>query len=112
VAGKLHLDRESNIVVSGTSQGRRAAHFSRPGLSHSIAGFLSTIINIYTACSGFWSRTAIATAAATGTTTAILLVLFLFCERLLKQIKDEYESMRRGAEDRGPRYYKMTSQKH
>lgn len=103
------MDRESDSVVSGTSQGRRAAYFSRPGLSHSVAGFLSTIINIYTARSGFWSRTAIATAAATGTITAVLLALFLFCECLLREIKDEHERMRRTAENRGPRYHEMTS---
>lgn len=67
-----------------------------------MAGFLSTIINIYTARRGFWSSTAIATAAATGTTAAILLVLFLVLEWLLKRVVDDHERLRKAAEEARP----------
>ena len=59
---------------------------------NSLAGLVTTITNIYTARNKFWSRTAIATAAITGTCTLILMVLF-FNDYFwnLRHVKEEHE---------------------
>jgi hypothetical protein len=103
VAEELPMDNESNNLVRNRTVTKALLIPFSPGLSHSVAGLLSTVVNIYTARSGFWSRTAISTAAATGTTTAILLSLFLVFQRLLKRVTDEHERIRREAENRGRR---------
>jgi len=64
----------------------------RPGLLNSAAGLLTTIINIYTARNGFWSVTAIVTAAITCSCTTFLLTLFLVYDTwLLKKVKEDHE---------------------
>ncbi len=52
---------------------------------------MTTLINVYTARGGFWSVTAIATGAVTGSCTLILGVLFLVYDRWkLGQVKKEH----------------------
>jgi hypothetical protein len=47
----------------------------RPGIYNSISGFITTLVNIYTARHGDWSITAIITATITGICTTTLLIL-------------------------------------
>jgi hypothetical protein len=49
----------------------------RPGLLNSLAGFITTLVGVYGARGGFWSVIAIITAAVTGTSTSLMLVLYL-----------------------------------
>jgi hypothetical protein len=58
---------------------------------NSLAGLIATITNIYTARNKFWSRTAIVTAAITGTCGSILMILF-FVHYFwnLKHVKQEH----------------------
>ncbi|KAH6694349.1 hypothetical protein BKA61DRAFT_439549, partial [Leptodontidium sp. MPI-SDFR-AT-0119] len=65
-----------------------------PSLTNSAIGFLTTIINIYTARGGHWSVTAIVTAAVTGGYTTIMLVLLLAFDiwgmrKIMKEHNDE-----------------------
>ncbi|KAH6698194.1 hypothetical protein BKA61DRAFT_741426 [Leptodontidium sp. MPI-SDFR-AT-0119] len=67
-----------------------------PSLTNSAIGFLTTIINIYTARGGHWSVTAIVTAAVTGGYTTIMLVLLLVFDiwgmrKIMKEHDDEKE---------------------
>jgi hypothetical protein len=67
------------------------AKLYRPGMLNSLAGLISTITNIYTARNKFWSRTAIVTAAITGTCASILMILF-FVHHFwnLRLVKEEH----------------------
>ena len=62
--------------------------FSRPGLLNSIAGLISTLINVYTARNGHFSLTATVTAIVTGVCTAIFTVLFfLYNNWILEKVR-------------------------
>lgn len=67
------------------------AKLCRPGMLNSLAGLIATITNIYTARNKFWSRTAIVTAAITGTCASILMILF-FVDYFwnLRHVKEEH----------------------
>ena len=61
---------------------------------NSFAGLIATITNIYTARDRFWSRTAIVTAAVTGTCASALMILF--CVHYfwnLRRVKEEHERL-------------------
>ncbi|QSS66488.1 hypothetical protein I7I51_07345 [Histoplasma capsulatum] len=63
-----------------------------PGLLHSAAGLITTLINVYTAQSGDWSVMAISTVAVTGlsaTSTAGLFLYYNFVK--LGRLKKAYE---------------------
>jgi len=49
----------------------------RPGCLNSLAGLISTLINVYTQQNGKWSITAEVTVIATGACMVILAILFL-----------------------------------
>ncbi len=71
----------------------------RPGLTNSAIGFITTIINIYTVRSGFWSVTAIVTAAVTGSWTTIMLALLVAYDIWgLRKIKKEHDDIKEKAE--------------
>ena len=73
--------------------------FTRPSLTNSAIGFLTTIINIYTARGGHWSVTAIVTAAVTGGYTTIMLVLLLaFDVWGMRKIMKEHDEKKKEAE--------------
>ncbi len=66
---------------------------ARPGLLNSLTGIISTLINVYTARSGFWSVTAIITAAVTGSSTSFMLVLYLIYDLWkLNKVKKDHKS--------------------
>jgi hypothetical protein len=68
-----------------------------PSLTNSAIGLITTIINIYTAQSGFWSITAIVTAAVTGSCTTIMIVLLLVFDTWgLRKIKKEHAQRKEG----------------
>lgn len=63
---------------------------------NSLAGLITTIVNIYTARSRFWSTTAIITAVVTGICTSVLMVFFsMYYFWKLKRVKDEHKEMTR-----------------
>ncbi|RDL30194.1 Uncharacterized protein BP5553_10472 [Venustampulla echinocandica] len=69
-----------------------------PGLLNSAAGFLATMVNIYTARSGYWSISAIVTATVTGSCTTIMIVIFVVYDKwLLTNIKKEHEKLKKQA---------------
>jgi hypothetical protein len=75
--------------------------YRRPGILHSAAGFVTTIVNVYTARSGFWSVTAIVTSTVTGTCTAITIALLLVYDIWkLTAIKKEHKRLKEEAEYR------------
>ncbi|KAL9112998.1 MAG: hypothetical protein Q9227_002863 [Pyrenula ochraceoflavens] len=62
-----------------------------PGLMNSLAGFLSTIINVYTAQHGDWSISAKATGITTGACAGVTLLLFaLYNFWVLKRVKRKH----------------------
>ncbi|PGG99694.1 hypothetical protein AJ80_09308 [Polytolypa hystricis UAMH7299] len=66
-----------------------------PSLLNSIAGLITTLINIYTARSGDWSVMAITTVIVTGISTLITAGLFIqYKFQKLGRIRDEHEQRR------------------
>lgn len=62
-----------------------------PGCLHSLAGLISTFVNVYSAHNGNWSVTAWATAAATGGAMLITGVLFsVYNFSILAKVKKEH----------------------
>jgi hypothetical protein len=60
----------------------------RPGLLHSLVGFITTIINIYTAQGGHWSVTAKITIIVIGLYTGNMSVLYLVYNHwILEKVK-------------------------
>lgn len=60
----------------------------RPGLLNSIAGLISTLINVYTAQKGHFSLTATVTTIVTGVCTAIFTALFfLYNNWVLEKVR-------------------------
>jgi len=75
-----------------------------PGLLNSVAGFITTIVNIYTARSGFWSVSAIITASVTGGCTIFMIGCFLIYDTwLLTTIKKEHKLRVQQMEDENKR---------
>lgn len=69
---------------------------------NSLAGLVTTIVNIYTARNKFWSRTAIVTAVVTGTCASILMILFSVHHFWkLRHVKEEHERLKLEAESKG-----------
>lgn len=65
---------------------------SRPTLLSSLAGVLSTIVNVYSAQDGVWSVTAKIAAIVTGSCAGVSLLLFLLYHYwALRGIKKEHE---------------------
>jgi len=95
VAGKLCVATEPNHSVSRpqASLSRRynfltSLLLESPSLVHSMAGLVTTVVNVYTARGGFWSVTAIVTAAVAGSCTTFMLAFFLFFDLwLLRKVK-------------------------
>lgn len=64
----------------------------RPGILNSVAGTVSTIVNVYTAQHGYWSITARVTITVTATCMTIMLLFFLVYHFiLLARIKQTHE---------------------
>jgi hypothetical protein len=61
-------------------------------LLNSAAGLITTLVNIYAARNGFWSVTAIVTAAVTGSFTALMTALFFIYDTwLLTKVKKDHK---------------------
>ncbi|CZT07752.1 uncharacterized protein RCO7_11239 [Rhynchosporium graminicola] len=72
-----------------------------PSLTNSAIGFLTTIINIYTARGGHWSITAIVTAAVTGGCTTFMLVLLLAFDIWgMRRIMKEHDEKKRAEQEK------------
>jgi len=95
MARKLHMVEQPNFLVSLSFQLweiKGVSLLGRPGLLHSVAGLLTTLINVYTAQSGNWSVTARITAIVTGICTGVTLGLFLvYSAWLLDGVKRDHE---------------------
>ncbi|KAH6704311.1 hypothetical protein BKA61DRAFT_437488, partial [Leptodontidium sp. MPI-SDFR-AT-0119] len=63
-----------------------------PGMLNSLAGLITTIVNVYTARNKYWSRTAIITATVMGTCASILMVSFyIYNFRKLEDVRKEHD---------------------
>ena len=66
---------------------------SRPGLLNSIAGLITTLINVYTARKGHFSLTATVTTIVTGICTAVFTTLFfLYNNWVLEKVRQGHHS--------------------
>jgi hypothetical protein len=82
---------QDNCAVPSKPLTQMDAKLCRPGMLNSLAGFVATITNIYTARNKFWSRTAIITAAITGACASILMILFSINNFWnLRHVKEEH----------------------
>ena len=103
MAYQLYLASKQNLSVSYWLTPRyllRLIIALRPVFLNSIAGFIATFVNIYTAKNGFWSVTAIVTAIMTATFSVLGLSLYaLFDQWLLSKIKRAHNNaLNNGAE--------------
>ncbi|OBT39560.1 hypothetical protein VE00_09471 [Pseudogymnoascus sp. WSF 3629] len=63
-----------------------------PGVLHSTAGLITTLISVYTAHGGIWSVTAVVTAVVTGSSTIGMLALFFIYDTwLLQKVRRMHE---------------------
>lgn len=68
MASELHLAHQQNLLVSnccGVEVSRLTGDY-RPVALNSVAGLITTLVNVYTAQKGIWSVTAKITAIVTG----------------------------------------------
>ncbi|KAH7363985.1 hypothetical protein BKA65DRAFT_490136 [Rhexocercosporidium sp. MPI-PUGE-AT-0058] len=71
-----------------------------PGMLNSLAGLITTIVNVYTARDKYWSRTAIITATVMGTCASILMISFFIHNFWnLKHVREEHLRLEKQAED-------------
>lgn len=86
---------------------------------NSLAGLITTIVNVYTARSKYWSRTAIVTATVTGGCASILMISFYVynfwkLEKIRKEhcrLVKEAEKAEREAEKEAEKQAECTSKK-
>ncbi|CZT08633.1 uncharacterized protein RAG0_13624 [Rhynchosporium agropyri] len=86
------------LVLPGTFTSIRNSRTLSEGAA---IGFLTTIINIYTARGGHWSITAIVTAAVTGGCTTFMLVLLLAFDIWgMRRIMKEHDEKKRAEQEK------------
>ena len=75
----------------GTRIDRDADYMSRPGCLNSLAGLISTLINVFTNQNGNWSVTAKVTIIVTGTCAVATAVLFgIYNNIILSRVKSKH----------------------
>jgi hypothetical protein len=64
----------------------------RPGLLNSVAGLISTLVNVYSAQHGVYSITAKTTVIVTGSSAGVCLILFILYDSwALKKVKNRHQ---------------------
>ncbi|MAD82563.1 MAG: hypothetical protein CL912_06335 [Deltaproteobacteria bacterium] len=66
---------------------------------NSLAGLITTIVNVFTARNKYWSRTAIITATVMGTCASIFMVsFFIYNFWMLEDVRKEHDRLEEEAE--------------
>ena len=100
ILGKLYLAYQSNLCVSIIYLlYENSLNYTSPILLNALAGFLTTIISLYTAHDGDWSIMVLLTVITSGLSVACsLILLYIYKFGKLERLKQEHNLMFRNYE--------------